>query len=433
MFDSHYFGGNVMNKEKLYSSISKSAIISAIIMAPINSAYAFQEQDVPRPIIVTTVAKPNKAAEVSEDAEVIVQEATIVSDPETIETDGIETGGIETLSDDELIDAELQAELDRIDRLDKLTNPEEFFKDFAMQRPLIELPTPDADKLVVANEIISQLFPVGTSERAIRTSLDGLIIPMIDKTLDLTILEAIELFGVPKDILGFDPEGDRAKEMANKKIGELMAEMEPKYREKMDIVFEAYAEITGLTSEPLEPFLAQAMARDYARKYDLAQLNDLKTFFATSTGRMFARDFMLSTASIDMVQTALKEFPVIAANSDKIQQVTKRIEEALKPEPFDFGDDVECDADDDACLSGDEVKGDIETALGADDLGNEPWFDIDNWDKETRENINTLEDTYNELAELSEQAFSQYNEAYEAAIAKSREKYIAEGWSRDDE
>ena len=44
-----------------------------------------------------------------------------------------------------------------------------------------------------------------------------------------------------------------------------------------------------------------------------------------------------------------------------------------------------------------------------------------------------LEDTYNELAELSEQAYNQYDEAFDAAVLKSREQYIADGWSRDEE
>lgn len=425
-----------MSKIQLLRTISKSVIITSLIAVPTSRAYASQDVQeentqepaaAPVPTIRTVSVAPSTAVDAVQEGEVdSVEIDQVLIDFENIIDD---TDDKNEATSDEDIDAELQAELDRIEAAEKFTNPDELIKNFSLKKPLIELPTPDADRLMVANQIVSQLFPVGTSERSMRDNMDNLMLPMINRTLDLTMVEAIDLFGVPEEILGLDSDSEEAKELATKTLGDYLVEQEPKFREKMDVVFEAYAQITGLTSEPIEPFLAEAMARDYARKYDLAQLNDLKNFFGTPTGSIFARDFMLSTASIDMVQTALKEFPAIAANSDKIQEVSKRIEDAFKPtvNPEDAADENLDEQDCETCES------DGTAALGAEDLGTEPWFEMDNWAEERRDNVNLLQDTYNELAELSEQAYSQYDEAFDAAVAESRAQYIADGWTPDQE
>lgn len=387
--------------------IQSTAVVAALILSPL-PLYA-QEETAPDAAEdeILFVPPPPTASRVSQDNN---DEAENTDDEQSV--------------DDE-IDAELQAELEEIERLEKLSDPNEFLKTFALKTPLIELPTPDADRLVIANKIVARFYPVGTNERIMRDSFDNMMLPIIDRTLELTITEAMDLFGLPAELNPLD--GD--EEAADKKIGDLLAEMDPEFREKMGTVMDAYAEITGLTSEPLEPALAAAMARDYARKYDLQQLTEMEAFFATPTGELFARDFMLSTASIDMIQTALKEFPAIAENSDAIEAAGKRIEEVFKTEP-EIEDDIETTCDGDTCET-DEVAADINDSL-ADDLGNEPWFDKDNWDETTRENVAQLEDTYDELAELSEQAYSQYDEAFDAAVLKSREQYIADGWTREE-
>ena len=392
-----------MLKTKL---IQTTAVAAALILSPLS----VNAQD-------TTAEATETAADDSEAA--VVEQ---ISTPEA--------NSDEQNIDDE-IDAELQAELEEIERLEKLSDPNEFLKTFALKKPLIELPTPDADRLEVANKIVARFYPVGTNERVMRDAFDNMMMPIIDRTLELTITEAMDLFDLPDELnLLSDDE-----EAADKTLGDLMTELDPEFREKMTTVMDAYAEITGLTSEPLEPALAGAMARDYARKYNLQQLTEMETFFATPTGELFARDFMLSTASIDMIQTALKEFPAITENSDAIEAAGKRIEEAFKTEPKVeeeteencSEDGVVCDATEDAA-----EEADVNDAF-ANDLGNEPWFDKDNWDEGTRNNVAQLEDTYNELAELSEQAYNQYDEAFDAAVLKSREQYIADGWSRDEE
>lgn len=324
------------------------------------------------------------------------------------------------LSIDDEIDAELAAELERVEQLDALNDPNEFLKTFSLKKPLIILPTPEPARLAIAEKIVARLYPVGTNERVVRTMMDDMVKPIVNRTLDLSLNETIALFGISDDLIPLDEED--SEENRNKKFGDLVAEMDPKFREKMDVVFEAYSELTGLTSSPIEPALSQAMARDYARTYSLEQLNDLNVFFATATGQAFAKNFMLSTASIDMVQTALQEFPAIAENSEKIQEINKRIEAVFKTE--EEGDEI---CDDENCES-DEATEDV-TAF---DQGDEPWFDQDNWDDNRRSTVDQLADTYNELAELSEQAYNQYDEAFDAAVAESREQYIANGWTREE-
>lgn len=420
-----------MNTAKMMRAISHSSVMTAMIIASSGDAYAFVQTD---PVQISTVETPPVGQQPTEPTTVQDDETVFIpppisrqfevesSDGDQDDTEPTDEEDIEVSSDEE-IDAELEAELARIEELEKLSDPNELLKTFALKKPLIELSTPEPDRLMIANRIVARLFPAGTTERSLRTTMDELMIPMIDRALELTISEAVDLFGVPENLNPLD-----GNENADKKIYDLLAESDPKFREKMGIVFDAYAEITGLSSEPIEPALAGALARDYARKYDLEQLNDLDAFFSTPTGALFAKDFMLSTASIDMVQTALKEFPAIAKNADAIEAASKRIEEAFKPEPKEDEETETAveDAEDSILTNGADNSSD-------DDNGSEPWFDNDNWDEATRTSVSQLEDTYNELAELSEQAYSQYDEAFDAAVSESRAKYIAEGWKRDED
>lgn len=382
--------------------MSISAMVIALLSTPLHAQQADETDN-------------NK----QENSAVLVPPPFILKPTETPETVSVE------VSEDD-IDVELEAELEQLEQLEQLSDPTELLKTFALKKPLIELPTPKADRLAVAEKIVARLFPVGTSERALRSTLNNMIIPMIDRTLDLTVNEAIELFGVPEDLIPEDQE-----ENNERKIGDLIKENDPDFREKMDTLFDVYPEIVGLTSEPIEPALAGAMARDYARKYDLQQLNDLNLFFSSPTGALFANDFMLSTASIDMVQTALKEFPAIAENSEKIQEVSKRLEDVFKSEPVVI-EEKECEDCNNDEADEESIGIEKEDPLSA-DFGYEPWYDTENWDSATRDNVSQLEDTYNELAKLSEEAYSQYSDAFDTAVIESREKYIAEGWEREEE
>lgn len=345
-------------------------------------------------------------------------------DNETSETQQSDEASFE--SERVEVDEELEAELADLEKVmefeRKLSDPKELLNIFALKKPLIELPIPETDRLVIANRITSRLFPVGTNERVVRTMMNDLIRPMIDRTLELNLVEAIDLFGIDEDVV---PRSADIKETSS--FGELIAEVEPDYREKMDAVFDAYIEISGLVSEPIEPALADAMARDYARKYNLAQLNDLDMFFSTPTGALFAKDFMTSTVSVDMVQTVFQEFPAIAENSDRIQEITENIEKILKPSVNDTIIEDDCE---DCNIEDDET--DPDDNIITSDLGDEPWFEKENWNEKSRRNVQKLSDNYNKLAESSEQAYTEYDDAYNAALNEARAKYIADGWTREN-
>jgi hypothetical protein len=305
-------------------------------------------------------------------------------------------------------------------------NPFAEFEKFAMKRPLIVLPTPEPARLLAAQQLMTKLMPAGTNRRILQVANDTMLQPVFDKVWSMTGAELADLFGVPA------PTGKEATETMAEGIGR----NDPHAKERINAYIKTYIDITGDMGATIEPDLSLAMARDYARKYDLAQLTEMNRFFATPAGGAFAKDFMLSSFSLDVLQTTLMVMPKLMKD---MPAYTKRWEETAKAFPpprssgYSGGELPECAKDGDTADCSDEDKSAAEIYNSLDhvtsaEMGDEPWYLEENWSKPERKKYKSASKVYQAASAKSDTAYGKMDTIQQAAIEKARARYKAEGW-----
>lgn len=185
---------------------------------------------------------------------------------------------------------------------------------------------PDAARLAAARPVIERIWPLGTYERLMRTTMDQTVGNMMSG-----------LYGMKMDdIAATMPDDDKAKGAAlkGKTLGEAMVADDPHFEERMRISMRVMADEMSRIMTDAEPEVREALTRSYARRFTVAELGDLDRFFATPTGTAYARDSMLLMMGPDMMQAMqsfaprmMKEMPAMMA---KLEAATKHLPPAPK-------------------------------------------------------------------------------------------------------
>ena len=107
-------------------------------------------------------------------------------------------------------------------------------------------------------------------------------------------------------------------------MAEIMAEMDPNFKERMDITMKVMFSEMGDLMSAMEPIVREALSKIYARKYSAQALADMNSFFATPSGTAFA-------GILKMLWSAERHFSFDKTRQDSI---------GLNPSPTIF--DCEC-------------------------------------------------------------------------------------------
>jgi hypothetical protein len=279
---------------------------------------------------------------------------------------------------------------------------------FALKKPLIELPAPDPARLAIAEQIIGKLMPDGTYKRTMEAVDADLVRPLLNRFWPMKGSEFAEAFGIT----------DMKERDRNETFGEAISRDDPYAKERAEAYIKAYIDIVGDIVSPIEGDIRGAMARDYARKYDAKMLNDMNGFLSTPTGAIFARDYMLSGFTLDVLQTTLMVWPKMMKNADQFEQRWKDATAHLPPVPKkDYGT---------ACEPGDTVC--EEAQLHSAELGDEPWYDAENWTAAERTKVDALREAYQKIADQQSLMYESLRAAEDEATDKARKKFKAAGW-----
>jgi hypothetical protein len=279
---------------------------------------------------------------------------------------------------------------------------------FALKKPLIEQPAPDPARLAIAEQVIGKLMPDGTYKRTMEAVDADLVRPVLNRFWPMKGSEFADAFGVT----------DMKEQDRNETFGEAMTRDDPYAKERIEAYIKTYIDIVGDIFAPVEGDIRGAMARDYARKYDAKTLNDMNGFLSTPTGAIFARDYMLSSFTLDVVQTTLMVWPKMMKNADQFEKRWKDATAHLPPVPKkNYG--TACEPGDTACE---------EALLHNAELGDEPWHDSQNWTAAERKNVDALRASYQKIADQQSLIYESLSAAEEEATNKARKKFKAAGW-----
>ena len=186
--------------------------------------------------------------------------------------------------------------------------------------PMADPDPVDPARLAAAKTVIDQVWPLGTYERIMRAAMDQIVNGSLASMYDMKVDDFTK---------GMNSTADD-KKYAGKTFREMMAAEDPYFEERsrrsMKVMID---EMTALMGE-VEPDVQVALSNAYARRFTIAQLGDLHTFFATPTGRIYAAESMTLMMGPDMVK-AMQSF--VPKMMQRMPTIMAKVEAATKDLP----------------------------------------------------------------------------------------------------
>jgi hypothetical protein len=188
-------------------------------------------------------------------------------------------------------------------------------------------PSTEVQASTVATEVATKLFPDGTYRKLLGPTFTQMVSGMVDN------MTSIPLGGFLRAV-GLDEQ--TATELDKVKTEEIMAILDPAYKQRLKNM------TTGMFSamiplfEKIEPDLRDGLALSLQSKFSQAQLEDLKSFFATPTGASFASQQMLLFTDPAVMGKMQAQMPKIMATMPEIiGQLAKSGETLPRPRKFE--------------------------------------------------------------------------------------------------
>ena len=181
-------------------------------------------------------------------------------------------------------------------------------------------------RLAAAEVTVDYLFPLGTYERMMKGTMDQMLDSIISQTFDRPMAETMKGYGMDQGAV---------EELGDASINDMMKQRDPYFEERLKISTKVMTNEMVDLMTAMEPALRKALANIYARKFTAQQLAEMNDFFATDTGRAFARDYMMVFVDPEMMQSMMSFVP---AMMQAMPAITKKVEEAtahlppVKPE-----------------------------------------------------------------------------------------------------
>ncbi|HEY0149101.1 MAG TPA: DUF2059 domain-containing protein [Allosphingosinicella sp.] len=196
----------------------------------------------------------------------------------------------------------------------------------AAPAPAAEATPADPQRLALARIVAEQTFPAGTFRRIMAANTEQMTASMMGGVLDMPM----------KDITA--PGEDQADPAhADKTMREVMAEQDPHFLERMEITNRVLMTEMVPVMTRFEPQVREALASAYAKRFTVDQLTDLRTFFASPSGKTYAAEVMTIGTDPDFlkgmgafVPELMKEMPAITA---KLAAATAHLPPPPEPQP----------------------------------------------------------------------------------------------------
>ncbi|MGK6318994.1 DUF2059 domain-containing protein [Sphingomonas sp. DT-204] len=180
----------------------------------------------------------------------------------------------------------------------------------------------DPARLAAAEKAVAALVPKGIYMTMMRDKMPQIMDAMMSQMMGKTPGE----LGLPAE-KGIE---------SGKTLGEAAANKDPAFKERMRLTTNVMFEEMGKVFDGMEPRIRAALARAFARKFTLRQLDDINAFFATPSGAMFAREYLMMFMDQEMMQEMMSLTPelmkAMPAILEKAEKATAHLPPPPKPE-----------------------------------------------------------------------------------------------------
>lgn len=184
----------------------------------------------------------------------------------------------------------------------------------APSAPMAGVRTADPARLDAAQKTVDLVFPAGTYGKVMKGSLDAMMGPVADAMGMLTPYDIASQTGASVEHL---------QKLDAKALAEVQAIYDPYTRQRAENGMRAMMDQMSTVMSTIEPEVRQGLKRAYANRFDLKQLRELNTFFATPTGKAYAEQSLVIFLDPEIMQTMQKTVPVLMAQMPAMEAAAK--------------------------------------------------------------------------------------------------------------
>ena len=304
----------------------------------------------------------------------------------------------------------------------------------------------DPVQLKLAESTAAKLLPNGSMKAMMTKMFETFVTPLMNALPEMSSGEIMIKTGIY--------EGD-VETLDDEKRKTITAILDPARKDRGKQMIEAITPLLDETMALMEPPMRTGISRAYARKFSAEQLRQINGFFATPTGAAFAAESYPLQADPEVMRAMFKAMPellkTLKAKGPSLDTEMKKLPKErtltdltdaemaalaklLNVEPIKLEEQrvvmsAETTAVDAAAAGADAVADEAaEVSPFSEETGEEPWYDEANWAAADKKKVNAAFKKREKAETTSSSAYSIWSEAFEAAVAKSRDKYKAEGW-----
>lgn len=175
-------------------------------------------------------------------------------------------------------------------------------------------PTADPARLDAAQKTVDLVFPAGTYAKVMKGSLDAMLGPVMDTMGMLTPYDIATQTGTSFEDL---------QKLDKGVLAQVQTIYDPYARQRAESGMRAMMDQMTAVMNGVEPEVRQGLKRAYANRFDLKQLNELNSFFATPTGKAYAEQSMMIFLDPEIMQTMQKMMPTLMQKLPAMETAAK--------------------------------------------------------------------------------------------------------------
>ena len=182
-------------------------------------------------------------------------------------------------------------------------------------------------RLPAAQAVVGQMMP------------DGFYGEMMGGMMDKMLRPMLSMFSQPEFVLGarLAVEAEAIEALGEDEQAELTAMLDPAYEARGDAMVEVLTLRMGGMFSAMEAPMREGLSKAYAVRFDEGQLADIAAFFATPTGREYARESMALFADPQVMQASMQALPAMMNGFGDIESAMREAMAAL-PAERGYGD-----------------------------------------------------------------------------------------------
>ena len=182
-------------------------------------------------------------------------------------------------------------------------------------------PDPDPARLSLARTSVQTMWPDGAYGKMMSGFMGGIF----DRVMQMKNSDLAALANNPKKIDASTPRDDRT--LHDKAIAK-----DPHFDERMAAWRSIANDEVAKISTIIDPRMREGLARAMARRFNAQQLTDINAFFATSSGRALASQYMQLWVDPDTLRSVMGSFPEMMKLMPDMMQRFKAVDEKY-PKP----------------------------------------------------------------------------------------------------